>query len=317
MKQTALTKITFSLILSIAGISPTQILADVLVVSGGKASVVNEEVAVKDILQEFLNQSLSSSPLIKVDRASERTLDASLVGLKTAALVTLTLKERGKIVRSQKAKISSIEELDFALPRLVQAVAENKSIIDTVSRGTALNAESRDPSRLKALGGFQVDISGFGAATQALGTQDPLFSIGFGYSWNVEPIRVHLHTDFMGQSGDGIDGNGEHKAFIWANNLSVDYYLYQTRTLGVFLGGGMGFGNFSTPRAVTSTYGNSDYKYYDDVSHWGLIGTAEAGLELLRQADINVDIRARAMTYAGKINDEVPVILGLGLGVRF
>jgi len=183
---------------------------------------------------------------------------------------------------------------------MLSAILENTEVKETAERGNILKIEQAGQTRLKSVGGFETTIGMMAPMTDALGTYTPMYGIGFGYIWDLDPFLLEARTDFMG-------GFNKNKKFAISGNLGADYILYSGRQYAVFTGMELGFAKF-----------RGDYADYGfERSKSGFLVGGDFGAILFRHADVNLDLRLRTMVLTDKLNGSVPVLGGLLVGIRF
>lgn len=230
-----------------------------------------------------------------VEGKNSTVIDATITKLDKQILVVLNSRVGLKILQSERTKIDSWDEIDVVVKRLVTALIENKPLEETAERGVVLGTEQQSATRVKSISGWTFALGGGFPMTNSLGSYKPMFAFGGGYGWDVDHFLVELRADFqvgyndadMNVSSFSLGGH-----YIWLDQRKIAAYS------GIDLGFASAEDNVGTSKNGFALGGNT-------------------GILLLRNADINLDLRFRLMTITDKLNNSVPVIGSTLIGIRF
>lgn len=209
-------------------------------------------------------------------------------------LVVYGYKKNGQ-ADSQKAKMKNFDEIDVAVKRLVSAIIENKTVDQTARRGEVLDKEQEEPTRVKSIQGWEVAIGGAYPLNDSLGSQDPMFALAVGYFFDIQRFFVELRGDFQ-------LGYNQAMKSLTSFTVGGHYFYHNGRVVGAYTGIELGFG------------GATDDNLNESI---GFLGAFDVGFMLLRQADINVDLRLRTSVLATNFNERAPVTSALMVGLVF
>lgn len=249
----------------------------------------------KQLIHTLIEDEISRHATLSKENDKPRgTIDISLTHLDRAYLVQASLQGQKKTKR-EELKISSLDEIDVAVRRLAAALLEGVSVGETAERGSAVDAEQREPSKLRSIRGWEVYFGGAWPLTDSFGSHKTMYNFGIGHTWDVRKFLIEIAGHFqagyndldMGTTSIGV---GLHRVF------------FERRTTAFYAGPDFGF-------AIADDVGSKSK------SGFGIAGNA--GLILFRQADINMDMRFRLMMLADKLNGEVPVTGSFSVGIRF
>ena len=230
-----------------------------------------------------------------VDEDFDLEIVVELTRLQRSYILTLYGYNQDGESTSEKAKLSDFDEIDVAAKRLVAAIIENKSVSKTAARGEVLEQEQREPTRVKSIQGWEIALGGAYPLTDALDNQDAMFALAVSYFFDVERFFVELRGDFQMAYNDSSRS-------LTSFTVGGNYFYYNGRTVGAYVGVGLGFG------------GATDEDLDESV---GFVGSVDVGFMLLRHADINIDVRLRNSILATKFNGETPMTSALMVGVVF
>ncbi len=196
---------------------------------------------------------------------------------------------------SEKAKLQNFDEIDVAAKRLVAAIIEDKSVEQTAERGEVLEEEQEEPTRVRSIQGWEIGFGGAVPLTDAFQNRDPFYVFSGGYFFDVRRFFIELRGDFQ----IGYNDSSKNLSTL---TIGGHYFFHNARSWSSYFGLEAGFGG-----AVDESFADST----------GFVGAADVGVMLLRQTDINIDLRWRTSVLANKLNGEVPVTSALMIGVVF
>lgn len=246
-------------------------------------------------------ESLAISAIIEhpdathVTKRGKRKLAIIVTRLENSYIIIMSSDLKGVPTASQQLKVESFDEIDIAIKRLVAAFIENKNVEDTVERNLVVAKEQKEPTRVKALKGFHVDLGMAVPITNSLLSHKIMYAFGLGYKFDISPFLLELRTDLL---------LGYNEASMNGMSLTIGghYVWYDQRKYALFSGLEVGFGRVND----TLISGKS-----------GFAVAANTGVILLRHATVNLDVRLRMLMIADKFNNSVPFMGSLLVGITF
>jgi len=230
-----------------------------------------------------------------VDDNFDLEIVAELTRLQRAYILTLYGYDKDGGSTSEKAKLQDFDEIDVAVKRLVGAIIENKTVEQTAERGEVLEKEQEEPTRVKSIQGWEIALGGAYPLTDSLNNKDSMYAFSGGYFFDIQRFFIELRADFQ-------MGFNESSRSMSSFTIGGDYFYYNGRMMGAYAGVELGFG------------GVTDESLDEAV---GFVGAFDVGVMLLRQADINVDVRLRTSALSKQLNGETPVTSALMIGLVF
>ncbi len=230
-----------------------------------------------------------------VDEGYDLEILAELTRLQRTYILTLYGYNPEGDATSEKAKLEDFDEIDVAVKRLVAALIEGKSVTQTAERGEVLEEEQREPTRVKSIQGWEIALGGAYPLTDALDNQEMMYALSVGYFFDIQQFFIELRGDFQ-------MGYNDSSKSMTSFTIGGDYFYYNGRVVGAYAGVELGFG------------GATDEDLDESV---GFVGAVDVGFMLLRQADINIDVRLRTSVLATEFNGQTPVTSALMVGVVF
>ncbi len=281
-----------------AGTASAAMTARLLYIDG--ADVADVEI---DVTRSIVESDLISHPDVHLlgDRDPEDAdmdVTGQLSRLGESYLLILTARFHDGEQRSRRQKIASFDEIDVASRRLVAALVENVEIFETVERGSVLDVEQEPEEVVASDLGFEV---GFGTAwpiSAALDDHGTMYGFHGAIVGDIRDVLVDLRADFQ-------FGNDDVDTFAFSTTIGGRYVWHSARRYGLYSGAEVGFG-YVWSREPGNNPQESAF----------LVGI-NSGVELLRHADISLDLRARLQMLTQEIDGDLPVLFGLSLGLRF
>jgi hypothetical protein len=213
--------------------------------------------------------------------------------LENSYILIIALSDKN-ISRSDKLKISNLDELDTASSRLTNAVLDNKSLSETLAQGDVLSNDERRRERVKSVRGFEVAVGTATPLSNALGAKEVMWAFGMGQAYDVGEAFIEVRWDILSHFGDF---SGTYNAFTLGGN----YIWKDDGRTAFFSGGHFGFGH-----SKEDVYGSGSG------FHFGL----DTGVLFFRQADVNLELRLRYMVMAKSLKDSYPQLGSLVLGIH-
>lgn len=164
--------------------------------------------------------------------------------------------------------------------------------IDDVQNVPSENVRSNRKASLKT---FEVSMGALIPASRAYPKKDAHYNFGLSYSWDVEVAFIEARVDYANRFSKPSQS---YTSFTLGGNYVFDDYEVWSPYAGVNFG--LGF---------TKVEGR-------DTKGGFHIG-ADLGALLLRDADVNLDIRFRLGFNTATIQESHPVFLGFLVGIRF
>lgn len=230
-----------------------------------------------------------------VDDNYDIEIVADLTRLQQSYILTLYGYDADNNSTSEKAKLYDFDEIDVAAKRLVAALIENKALINTAERGEVLEEEQEEPTRVRSIQGWELALGGAYPLTDALGSQDSMYAFAGSYFFDIKPFFIELRADFQ------LGFNDSSKNFS-SFTIGGNYFYYNGRMMGAYTGIELGIGG--------ATNDNLDESI-------GFVAAFDVGVMLLRQADVNLDLRLRTSVLATDFYGKTPVTSALMIGIVF
>lgn len=249
----------------------------------------------KAVIQALFEKEVARYP------KREEKINLTMVQLKAKILMEVTSEIAGHRISSRETNLNSLDEIDLALSRSLEALIENKALKETAERGKAVGGELKNTTKVRSVQGFQVSLGTAAPMTKAFRSYQPLGSIALSYAWDLDPWIIEAR-------GDWAFGFGDEGGHLLSTSIGGHYTWLSERQYAVFSGLDLGFGTASL-KDPNSPYDRTGYA----ASMVGL----NTGILLLRHADVNFEIRARVQSLTRKVNDSVPLLGGISLGIRF
>ncbi len=259
--------------------------------------VTGSDIAGSEIraVRSILESELISHPDVRlVENDAEIAVDATITRLDTNYIVILNADMSDGERRSRKYKISSFDEVDIAIKRLVAAVIEGVPVSATAERGAVFEREQQPVTRVRSVSGWEFAIGAAWPLSDSWEEKKTHYAFTLGYVWDVMDFLVELRTDFQVGYNE-IDTGGI------TGTLGLAYVWLDARRFALFSGGELGFGRL----------------YGDRQSRSGFALAGNTGILFLRHSDINLDLRFRLMMLADKVSGSVPVMGMLTVGLRW
>jgi hypothetical protein len=279
----------FTLLLSFSALAKTSLRVD--------EPKLNDVDAAKGSLVKALTEDAAranSGYTVSSDAKAEAVLSPQLHKLDSNYLLIIVFNNKGSS-RSERVKLSGLDELDTAIARMTDALLNGKSFSDTASKGEILTRDTKARERVKSVRGFEIAIGTGVPFTKPLGKKEAMWAFGLGFAWDVDEAFMELRYDVLDHFGEE---DGTYNTFT----LGANYLWQDDGRYSLFSGGNFGFANSSNSK-IGSKSG----------FHFGI----DTGALLFRHTDVNLEIRLRYMIMLGEIKGAMPqlgsVVLGLHL----
>ncbi len=259
-----------------------------------------ELATVRSLIESQLMQQAGVVVVGEDARGPVSTLEAE-VNLWDDSLILIMRLDRpdGPSV-SRNSRAVRMGEVDVAVSDLVSEVLWAAAVVDDPADERYDAGEyGQEPPPLKrgrtTVSGHLGPAWGLG---DALGTRSTLYDFGLGFGWDFRRSLIELRSDFL-------VGANDQDVFGFIGTLGWDYVWLDGRSVAVYSGleGGIGY--------LREEVGGTRE------SRTGFLFGFSTGLLLVREANVNIDFRLRLRVLSERMNGEVPVIGGIGLGLRF
>lgn len=256
-----------------------------------------------DVLRTLLESDLIAHPgviLLSDDDPADAEMEitASLTRLNENYLVVLTARFEDGEQRSRRHKILTFDEVDVASQRLVASLVEDVEVFDTAERGVILEEEQEPESVVKSTRTFELGLGSAWPISNALDDHGTMYGFHGAINFEVRDFMVDLRSDFQ-------FGNDDVDTFAFTTTLGGRYMWYDGRRFGLYSGFEVGYG----------------YVVVEEPGHnpdrGGFLVGGNTGILMLRHSDINLDLKLRVVSLVERLQGELPVLLGLGIGLRF
>lgn len=276
-------------------LDPTLVFAKTKVTQGEVTGTGVNEHQIETVRNLVYSEIVAHPNAEYVDADYDLEIVAELSRLQHTYILTMYAYNPDGDVTSKKAKLEDFDEIDVAIKRLVAAFIEGKSVHQTAERGEVLEQEQHEPARVKSIQGWEIALGGAYPLTDALEDQTAMYAFSIGYFFDIQQFFIELRGDFqMGYN----DSSKSMSSFT----IGGDYFYYNGRMLGAYAGVELGFG------------GATDEDLDESV---GFVAAADVGVMLLRQADVNIDVRLRTSVLTSEFNGHTPITSALMVGVVF
>jgi hypothetical protein len=256
-----------------------------------------------DIVRSLVENDLIGHPGVRLlaenDPAfAQMQITATLTRLGHSYILILSARLENGEQRSRKHKVASFDEIDVATERLVAALIEDVDLYATVERGSVLEAEQEPETVVESTLGYELGFGSSWMVTNSLHDHETMWGFHAALVWDVRDVLVDLRTDF--QFGEMVD------TFVYTTTIGGRYVWHEARRFALYSGVEVGFGYVVARKPSPNFDAN------------GFVVGGNTGILLLRHSDINLDLRARIvlLTESPK-NRSLPVLMGVGLGLRF
>ncbi|CAN5684410.1 hypothetical protein BH11MYX4_BH11MYX4_67800 [soil metagenome] len=179
----------------------------------------------------------------------------------------------------RRVLIQSIEEVPLAAGRLVEALAEKKTVAETQSVDNVVSSESRKPKTKSGSVGVHLGLVGMTALATA-----PSASAGFDLGVGFRTGRAMLGGTFRA----GGLGSGSHKLGFVGLDFGARYYLGDG-DVAPFFGGGVGI-SYLSANGEEPSWANDD----KSPNGSGFGANLEGGIEIFRSSSAAASLSLRA-----------------------
>ena len=197
----------------------------------------------------------------------------------------------GTIIIERQITLANIEEMIPAAPRLVDALAHNKPIDDTVDMETVTEQEARELRKISGESLWNMGILGIFIPGTDVAAEPGL---EFGWSYETPSYAVGSEMLFGGGGGDDDSSNGA-AFFAWSIG---GRYFFNKRNISPYAGGGL---------SIISVIIDE----WEDDSGLGAYGVV--GIEALRltESRLKFELRVDRPFFTLESQDIMPITLGI------
>ncbi len=258
---------------------------------------------------ELISQAVESyedQELVTTEADANLVLSPKVISLGEAAIVTLNSRnKKNGDISSQKLKIRSIDELDIAAERLIDALFQEKSVQDNSAVGQITRDEQTIlAKRKKSMGRW---FLGFGPAlAHNLGKDEAsLMHWVFGYAWELDTALLKLEVE----GHDGTNGNDTNMG-----GLGFGYtHLFSLANHSPIVTADILWGSARSHKMMAST---SSTEMEDNEKDGFLLGLG-AGYLFYRTSDVNLETSLVYTHFLGEINGKSPGSLATRVSLYF
>ena len=166
------------------------------------ANVINAgaEARTSQIISELIKTAVADSGAHRVTEnaaKSDFTLQAKIIQLGNAFIISLDKRKAGEIVFSSQLKAENLDEIDVVLGRLVRAVILEKRVKENAEVGEATSLEEKNQLRSREVQGrwyLAFGPSG-GAGT---GNKNMFGNVSMGRFWDIDDFSIITQFSFTG-----------------------------------------------------------------------------------------------------------------------
>lgn len=253
-----------------------------------------------DTTTELIKTSVpevSSNQVVDQPERADYYLQPRLLKLGSAYLLGLSKTEKnGTVINSSQLKASSMNELDTVAKRLTKAVMRGFTALENPEVGEITEEETHHGTeRRPARKAWYLGIGG--ATFSNLNVDGIGYSLGVAYNWDLNSALIKIMAE-----GAGLDS-----AFVASAGIGGQYFLLKS-DIAPYIGGDFGFG------AAKAEGGEG---FFSGSTIGGFDVGAEAGIQFLRTASVNLDLGFRAGFLLHSNSYGSPAVYSLKLGIYF
>lgn len=215
-------------------------------------------------------------------------------------VLTLTT-ERGRFVDEKQIALTSLDEVNVAAPRLLDATAEQKTVDETVDVTNVVGDETRQPKKRPS--SVHAYLGVIGAAAQNLGTGG---GVDFGISAGAEDWSFAGDLRIAGAAFDkpaafagelftlgSMDLHAENDDFSFVSLSAGARRHFSKSDLSPFVGGGIAIEYLSAGTSAVASAAYSPTSKDAPSGKMGVAGYVEVGLDVLRTRTVGGAITLR------------------------
>ena len=238
------------------------------------------------------NHLIEKKPATQTDAQTEIVLKPKLMRIGSEFVLILSKEQNGETF-SAKLKFERLENLDRVTGRLTQAVLKNEAPEPTSKEAAQENRENQVQKQVAS----NRTYFGFGGASLSnlnSGAIGYSFAVGETFDLNQVAIRILGELDIQGT------------ALFSSAGVGLNYY-FNTSNYAPYVSGDFGWG-------VAKIDGGS---WAAGTTVFGFVFGFGAGVELFRNASINMDIGFRTAFVMNQNGNGIPTAYTLRLGLYF
>ena len=246
-----------------------------------------------DLVQSQVSD-MKSETLVDQMGQADFSLRPKLIRVGSAYILSLSRIQQGSLTHSSQLKAASADELDKVAKRVTLAVlqeGQNQPRVGQITQEEAREGTQRRPTR------SNTSFSFGGSYMGDMNTSSIGYSVGVGYSWDVNQARIKV----LGEGNFG-GGNG----FLVSAGLGGNYYLTLT-DFAPYVSADFGAG-------VAKVNGAGIFR---GETVGGFVAGLGAGVEILRTSAVSLDLGFRFGILLNSTESGMPKVYALKLGIYF
>lgn len=258
-------------------------------VSGETGDLRDEGIALSELVRS--NVLEMGHQLARQPKEADYLLAPRILKLGSAYIVSIEKRQDGVTLNSVKLKARSADQLDVVADKLTRAVIQDTPPqAEQYEEGQVRRGTERSDTR-------KLNYFAFGPGTTGnLNTSGMGYHFSGGYGWDAVDFLIRLKTDLTIKKGAiFLDGGIGAQYFPMAGDFSP------------FVGGEFGFG-------VARLNGGN---LFTDDTIGGFVLGLNAGVQILRTSDINLEISARYAVMLKSNSIGKPHTFGARVGIYF
>ncbi len=280
-------------------VSPTP---ELLVVENSGLDEVDAQSAAMLVIEEFRKFNISVRDPVFKDPKTGYIYRLSFRRLGEKILVRLSQEMSGTIAVEREIWINNIEEMIKVVPRLVDAIVNNKPLSSTVEIEQVTGHESAAYEKLAGESLWNVGIfSTFLPGTEIFAK--PGWEMGWGY----QTLRYALGTQF--RLSGGANNVEDYMFASWSIGAR---HFFNKMNISPYIGGGFAILSVSYyPRY--SSYNYNNYEDYHSNDETGLGAYFVGGIEMLRltKSRLKFEMRVDRPFFSLSDQDIMPITFGI------
>lgn len=240
--------------------------------------LTKEDTASVNELMRMAAEGTEGATITQDEKAAEAILEPKVVKLGSTYIVSVSKIRGDKVVFSQQARSSTIEDMDTVANRVMRATINEVDFkADTRVTDVTQDQVSRGTRRIEATRQWYF---GFGPASgNNLNTNNSGYFWQLGYSWGIDP---HWSINLALEAANLKNTN----AYFSNLQLSGDYFFTENSTTP-YVTVGFGHGSAAAQQETQNFLDVSD----DTAS--GFTGSVGAGYRFFRTSSVNLGVGAK------------------------
>jgi hypothetical protein len=188
----------------------------------------------------------------------------------------------GSTVDSREMRLTSIEEVEVAAPRIADAIVHGVPLVETEKVDNLVGPETRQPKSKAGKVHFALGLLGMAPPLNVGVSPSPGMILDTHYETGSQ--RLELTGSFRFAAGSGDNTNPQASAVLFS--IGTRYFTSDT-DFSPYVGGGLSWGYYELKLPASDSIG------YTDAQSSGLGAYVDAGFEILRTHHAHLALGAR------------------------